>query len=96
MKRVLYARPRVSEEQFEAFINKGSYIKVIILSSKYDSKTISYYNKQSIFEIFLDSNGELYLFNDKNERTHIFEKEGLEDVKLDADNNLILTYRFDY
>ena len=93
---VLYARPRVSEEQFEAFINKGSYIKVITLSSKYDSKDISYYNKQSIFKIYLNSYGEIYIFNDSHELAYSLEKEGLEDVKLDADNNLILTYRFNY
>ena len=92
----LYARPRVSEEQLEAFVSKGSYIKVITLSSKYDSKTISYYNKQSVFKIVLQSDGEINIFNDRHELAYSLEKKGLEDVKLDADNNLILTYRFDY
>ena len=90
----LYAEPKIYESQIEAFISKGNYIKEIIWIN--NSESISYYNKQTIFEITLDSNGEVCIINEKHERVSSFEKEGLEDVKLDANNNLILTYRFYY
>lgn len=88
----VYAETKVTEKQLEDFENKGSYIKVIILRN--DSRSVSYYNKQSIFEIFLKSDGNVYIINDNGERVSFFETDGLERVELDSNNNLILTYRF--
>jgi len=88
----LYAEPKISEKQIEVFESKGSYIKVIVWDK--ESKSVTYINKHSIFEIFLNSRGEVYIFNDNRERAYSFDKEGLEDVQLDADNNLIFIYRY--
>lgn len=88
----LFAEAKVTEEQLESFEDKGNYIKAIILRK--NSKSIDYYNKQAIFEILLKSDGTMYIYNDNGERVSILETEGLENVKLDSNNNLILTYRF--
>ena len=90
----LYAESKVSEKQIEAFISKGSYIKEITWIN--DSKSVSYYNKQNIFEIYLKSDGVVEIIKDNHERASTFDADGLEDVSLDANNNLIFTYRFNY
>jgi len=87
-----YAEIKVTEKQMEAFLIRGSYIKIVVWSE--GSKSVSYYNKQSAFEIYLGSNGEVYLYDENGQRVRNFRLENREDAKLDADNNLILTYRY--
>ena len=91
---LLYAESEVTEKHLDAFMNNGRYIKVVVWHK--DSKDVSYYNKQSIIEIYQNFYGTVCVTNDKNENIKYFNAKDLEDVKIDTDSNLILTYRSDH
>ena len=89
----LFADFKITESQIETFLNSGSYIKVIVY--KKDKKPhVSYYYKQAISEIFIQSDGRIELSNDKKELIQYFEPENLTESKIDSNNNLILTYQY--